>query len=275
MNSEAAGGSPSAATTELERIWDFGHRVMQASASEVVPVRGGFAVLTSDFPNSYEHNCLVIQSLQTPELILAEADRVLGGAGLEHRSIEVEIADLDPAWLAVFQRHGYQVERNLVMVLRWPPERTGTTAVARVPYSELMPAVAANWRRLLPRASQDSIRQLVERRSTTHRACQVTHHAVVVDGRFVARCDLYRIAPIAQVESVETDPEWRNRGYATAVVLDAVALARSSGCELIFLMADQDDWPQRLYRRLGFEPVGAGYTLQRGLDLPQGADPSH
>jgi GNAT superfamily N-acetyltransferase len=104
---------------------------------------------------------------------------------------------------------------------------------------------------------------LVERRTATARACQVTHHAVRGPEGFVARCDLYRIPPIAQVETVETEPEWRNRGYATAVVLDAVELAHESGCDLVFLFAAADDWPQHLYRRLGFTRVGGGYNLQR------------
>src|SRR5487761_892773 len=139
-----AGGSPSG-VTELERIWDFGHRVMRESASEVVQVSGGFAVLSREFPTSYEHNCLVIQSLQDPEVIMAEAVRVLGGAGLEHRSIEFETEKLEPAWLAAFQRRGYRVERNLAMVLRRAPERRASTEVARVPYPELKPAVEASW----------------------------------------------------------------------------------------------------------------------------------
>jgi hypothetical protein len=38
--------------------------------------------------------------------------------------------------------------------------------------------------------------------------------------------------------------------------LHAVAESRAAGNDLTFLVADADDWPQRLYERLGFETVG-------------------
>jgi len=249
-------------------ILEFSHRVMRGSATEVVPVSGGFAVLNSAYPTSYEHNCLVVGGELDPATVMAEADRVLGGAGLSHRAIEVEVEYLPAAALDRFRAAGYEVQATRVMLLRRPPDRLASVAVERVSYDVLIPVVEAGWRRRFPDASEDSIRQLVERRTATARACAVTHHAVRIPEGLVARCDLYRINPIAQIETVETEPEWRNRGYARAVVLDAVELARGSGCSVAFLIADADDWPQELYRRLGFEPVGGGYTLQR---LPAGA----
>jgi len=247
----------------MERIWDFCHQIMRGSATEVVPVTGGFAVLNGEFPSSYEHNCLVIDQLPDPALLMAEADRVLGEFGLGHRAIEMEVEGIEASWLDRFRTAGYQIHPTVVMALQGPSERHRETAVERVSYEDLKPAVAASWRREFPRISEDSLRQLVERRSATGRSCDVSHHVVRVDGGIRARCDLYRLPPIAQVENVETEPDWRNHGYATAVVLDAVELAHESACDLIFLMAAADDWPQHLYRRLGFGRVGGAYTLHR------------
>jgi hypothetical protein len=39
-------------------------------------------------------------------------------------------------------------------------------------------------------------------------------------------------------------------------VLRAAAEARSSGADLVFLVADADDWPKELYGRLGFDTIG-------------------
>jgi ribosomal protein S18 acetylase RimI-like enzyme len=72
----------------------------------------------------------------------------------------------------------------------------------------------------------------------------------------VAYADLYVEPPNAQIEDVGTLEEHRGRGYASAVVLHAVELARRAGANFIFLVADAQDWPQHLYRRLGFEPIG-------------------
>jgi ribosomal protein S18 acetylase RimI-like enzyme len=58
-------------------------------------------------------------------------------------------------------------------------------------------------------------------------------------------------------------PEQRGRGYASAVVLRAVEEARADGAELVFLVADAEDWPKELYRRLGFDEIGANLKLLR------------
>ncbi|HUY07869.1 MAG TPA: GNAT family N-acetyltransferase [Candidatus Dormibacteraeota bacterium] len=263
MGTGVVAAARSTGETELERIRHFIHQVMRGSASQVVSVAGGFAVLNAEFPDSYEHNCLVIGRLVDPSLLVQEADRVLGGAGLRHRAIELELEGPDESWLAEFRSCGYQVHPTLTMVLRKAPERRSQRSVEQVSYEELKPSIEAGWRRALPHLPEHSLRQLVERRSATSRACDVTHYVVRGPGGIVARCDLYRTPPIAQVENVETEPQWRNRGYATALVLAAVKSAQSSGCSLVFLIADAEDWPKQLYRRLGFEAVGGGCTLQR------------
>jgi ribosomal protein S18 acetylase RimI-like enzyme len=56
-------------------------------------------------------------------------------------------------------------------------------------------------------------------------------------------------------------PEHRGRGYASAVVLRSVGEARARGAELVFLVADAEDWPKELYRRLGFDEIGANIKL--------------
>lgn len=263
MESTANSRGPADDGTTMRRIWDFSHQIMRGSATQVIPVSGGFAVLHEQFAGSYEHNCLVIDTALPPALLMSEADRVLGAAGLRHRAIEMAVESLDDSWLEQFRSAGYQVHPTVVMALRRQSARQGSTPVERAPHDDLRSVVATGWRRELPQATEESIRQLVDRRTATARACDVTHHVVRQGGGIVARCDLYRTAPIAQVETVETEPEWRNRGYATAVVLDAVDLAHESACDLIFLFAAADDWPQHLYRRLGFARVGGGYTLQR------------
>jgi hypothetical protein len=39
-------------------------------------------------------------------------------------------------------------------------------------------------------------------------------------------------------------------------VLRAAGEARAEGADLVFLVADGDDWPKELYRKLGFDTVG-------------------
>ena len=37
--------------------------------------------------------------------------------------------------------------------------------------------------------------------------------------------------------------------------IEGVEVARRRGCDLVFLVADEQDWPKTLYEKLGFEPV--------------------
>jgi ribosomal protein S18 acetylase RimI-like enzyme len=55
---------------------------------------------------------------------------------------------------------------------------------------------------------------------------------------------------------VLTLERFRNRGLARAVVSKALGEARASDHDLVFLIADRDDWPKELYGKLGFDVVG-------------------
>jgi predicted GNAT family acetyltransferase len=78
-------------------------------------------------------------------------------------------------------------------------------------------------------------------------------------------CELYTIDTVAQIEDVNTLEEFRGRGLASAVVLAAARRAEERGCDVVFLIADDDDWPKDLYARLGFEPVSRTWSFVRVL----------
>ena len=68
---------------------------------------------------------------------------------------------------------------------------------------------------------------------------------------------------VAMVESVGTLVAHRERGLARAVVGAATAAARDWGAELLVIPADADDWPQLMYARLGFAPLGQQVAITR------------
>ena len=71
----------------------------------------------------------------------------------------------------------------------------------------------------------------------------------------VGCCELYVGEGVAQIESVDTLEAYRNRGVARAFLAAAITAARDAA-DLVFLIADTADWPQGLYGKLGFDPVG-------------------
>jgi ribosomal protein S18 acetylase RimI-like enzyme len=86
------------------------------------------------------------------------------------------------------------------------------------------------------------------------------------DGEPAAACVLYEADGIGQVETVGTKPEARGRGLASDVVLAALHASRRAGHDLSFIVADPDDWPWRLYERLGFDPIGVSTAFLRKPD---------
>ena len=88
-------------------------------------------------------------------------------------------------------------------------------------------------------------------------------------GTLAAIAMLYSDGVVAQVEDVYTVPEERRRGYARALVTKATEVARAAGHELVFIVADADDWPQRLYRRIGFVHPVRAVPVHGGPGSPQ------
>jgi GNAT superfamily N-acetyltransferase len=179
----------------------------------------------------------------------------MGSAGLSHRRVniddETQAARLAPGFDAL----GWQAQRFLVMVHRRRPDRSADLGAVR---EVDVPALQAHVERMI-RAEpygkdEDLVRQIVAKNRRIA-AIPVTRAFAIVSGELpVSACHLYSDGSVAQIEQVSTLEEHRGRGYARAVVQAALEAAR--GHRLVFLVAELDDWPQELYRKLGFDAVG-------------------
>ena len=227
------------------------------------PVSGGVAVLSTDLWGSHEQNRLLLTEPVPWDVAVAEADRVLGGAGLAHRRVE---------WLcgrpSEVGGEGWEVTSNVFMYLdgELDPAFVGDAAAAEVvPFEQVRQALWDDWRVTLPSSSDEIIDHLVDRRRRTARACDLTWHAVMRDGMAAASCDL-RVLDVgavrmAQIEDVLTLQAFRGKGFARAVVSHAIATAQQAGAEVIWLEAERDDWPRELYSRMGFVVHGPEVTV--------------
>jgi GNAT superfamily N-acetyltransferase len=260
-----------AATTEhtVERILAFIHRIEDESATSLQPFRWGTAVFNSEFPRSWAHNFLRVDD--APDVgateLVAEAERFHSAAGHAHRQVSVDDAATGARLEPGFARAGWTVERLVLMVHRRPPEEGVDPSLAReASFDEVRPALEGFYAEAPFGNSAETVRQLVERSLLTARAANVRHFAVFVDGRVVSTCDLYSDGATAQIEDVSTFAEFRNRGFARATVLQALGVARAEGNDLVFLEADDRDWPKQFYGRLGFDEVAHRYHFTRPGD---------
>ena len=117
-----------------------------------------------------------------------------------------------------------------------------------------------------------SERDAADLREMTRREHQATpERRFVIDdppGRVAAMTSVRERDRVCQLEDVYALPDVRGRGHARALVTHAAEQARRDDHELVFIVADEDDWPQRLYASVGFAPLGRTAILHR--DRPAG-----
>ena len=253
--------------SELERIVAFLRRLDDEAAEREVPFRVGTADLHPSLPRVWSRNYLIAEvdlDEATAEGLAAEAERILGGAGLRHRKVEVHDeatgARLEPG----FRKLGWNVECDVVMIARRDPDPSTDGALAEeVGVEELEPVWAKANRSAPSGADDDVVRQLVANKRVLMAARDTKFFAARIDGAIASFCDLYSDGRTSQIEAVWTLEQFRNRGLARATVLGALAASRRSDHDLTFLLADADDWPKELYRKLGFDEIGRLYEFVR------------
>lgn len=250
--------------SEIERIMAFEDRLTRAQATHIVEHPWGFTVLLEDFPLSEFHNRVVVTSTASAADVLATAEAVLGGAGLRHRYVSVDdalVADLTASFVAA----GYEHEVVATMVYTGTEIEPTAHDVRTVSLDTLRPALINDWQLMLPDATGEHLRQLADRAALYARGANLTLLAVYDGDEIAAHADLYvdRVDRIAQFENLATRSDFRGRGYAGALIRDALRRAREAKSELSFLTADPDDWPHEWYRRLGYADAARTHHFSR------------
>lgn len=248
------------AADELGRIHAFEHAVDMAGTEKVVSTLG-HGVLTPELPARHDSNFLFIDRARDAGEAIAEADRILGGAGRSHRVIVTFDDHVGERLRPEFNALGWRTQRHIFMAQRREPEKVADYSIVReVDQAALRPG---RKQRILaePWGHPGLAEQILDAKILLGERADTHFFAVKVDGEIVAWTDLYIGKDIAQVEDVATVDEHRGKGYATAVVLRAVDEARRNGADLVYLVADDEDWPKEWYRRLGFDIVGRIYKF--------------
>jgi ribosomal protein S18 acetylase RimI-like enzyme len=246
---------------DFDRAFDFMTNADMAGSRREV-FRFGTAVFTPERLLRYDSNYLLVEDVpeDVPAAQLAEeAERVQGAAGLPHRLLLFRDAGLGDRFAPDLQEAGWRVERHLLMAHRRPPAREVNTRIVTEVSSDVIRPARESQIRSYPWGTPEVAVQLLDAKK--HIPVEARFFAVLVDGEVASYSDLYLDGEVAQVEDVATLPKHRERGYASAVVLRAVEEAHAAGAELIFLVADADDWPKELYRKLGFDELGVNVKI--------------
>jgi ribosomal protein S18 acetylase RimI-like enzyme len=210
----------------------------------------GTAIFDEKVPRRLDSNLLRVEREADPETVRAEAER------LGRRMIFAPDSELGERLVPYFQELGWLVRRHVLMAqLREPEREADVSLVAEVEEPDLRAArhqVVTGQ----PWAAPEVMAQLFAGKELIGRRVRARYFAIVLDGEIVSYTDLYQDGADAQIEDVGTLREHRDHGYASSVVLAAIEVARADGAEFVFLVADLEDWPKELYRRLGFDELG-------------------
>lgn len=249
---------------ELAEAVAYSRRIEALGADDQGTWPGGewFRALT--LPQVYDVNHVIVLehafSMAFDEVVAA-ANEIQ--AGLPNRIVEFVVCPESATLEAAFVAAGWLDEPLGIMVRHRGPDRlVDTTGVRVVDAISMRPARDAS---LLdePWATPDAVMQVRDKQERVAQGVPTTHLAVIEDGMVVSYCEVYRIDDVAQIESVATVPEHRERGHARAVVTRALELTADR--RLVFLGMDPSDWPRHLYARLGMNDIGRVARFRKAL----------
>ena len=249
--------------SERERLRAYRRAFFERIATRAEPLEHGVAVFTPAHPTKWDLNLLIVDDASgaTAEELMAEAERLQAPAGLRHRKIEA-LGGAD-ALVDGFVAAGWTAERLVVMLLRPGTDRRGETPAAAVREVGFGPVRGLMERWYGETMSAAEARDLADADADIEEAGGGRYFLVERDGDAAASCVLLGTDGIGQVEEVYTSKAHRGHGLASAVIRAAIAASHERGDDLVMIMADADDWPQRLYERLGFETVDVFRTFTR------------
>jgi GNAT superfamily N-acetyltransferase len=260
-------------TEVLERIAGFDRELQERLATRTERCRFGTAFFHERFPGRWDSNFVWVEAplegVEARELA-ADADDVQGRAGLRHRNLIVEDAVQGGRLAPGLRALGYRVDRNVVMAHLREPDRWTEARAEEIDLGSAKRFYAASGRESLDPEEAADAEMLAGFRDVLAERVGARFFGARVAGEIVAGCELYTIGEIAQIEDVYTLTPHRGRGLARAVVLAAVRAAREAGADLVFLGADEEDWPKDLYGTLGFDAVGRSFDFVKKPD-PQRA----
>jgi ribosomal protein S18 acetylase RimI-like enzyme len=245
--------------SDLERAAAFEELIRDRCAERVVETRFGPALFNDTHSTIWTLNVLRADrpGNGTAEEIAAEAERVQ--AKLGHRRVILPVGRSD--LVAGFRQLGWEPDHFLFMAYRGGGEPADTVRTEEVEpdrLRRLRGEIICEWQ---PDAGEETVSEIVAADMVMWEAAHSRIFGIVEDGEVVSSAQLYSDGSVAQVEEVATLPDYRGRGYAKALVTRATNEAVAAKHEFVFLVADGEDWPRKLYNRLGFEEVGSRFAF--------------
>jgi GNAT superfamily N-acetyltransferase len=247
---------------DLERIEAYLGWREGATSTRIQRSPFGTALFNDDFPSYWDGNFLrVDRRSATAEQLIAEAHRLF--EGFAHREIVVPDESVGSRLAASFGRDGWEVDRLVFMVQRREPDRESVVAVEECTFDEVYPLMLETNLSSHGGMTREAAETNAAVRSVFVDVTGVRFFVARVDGELAGVCELSVHEGVAEIDNVNTLERFRGRGIARAVVGRAVQEGLDRGADVIFLIADDADWPKQLYAKLGFDPIGGFWQFTK------------
>ena len=251
-----------ARTTEVVLAGE--HRLIRELSERIEPLPWGFASFDDSVPHVFHANAVHVTATEgvTAAELIATAEDLLAHFG--HRWV---VVPHEPLWRELtpgFEAAGWSWQTEVYMALAREPDRIAIPeSVREIDFEELAASedtfIAAE-----PWGHDAALRgQFTNRNRRTSEATQERIFAALDEGAPVAWAKLRVLGDVLQIEDVATLPHERRLGLGRGVVTAALQAARGAQQDVVFVVADDEDWPQELYAKLGFDPVGRVRVFER------------
>jgi GNAT superfamily N-acetyltransferase len=237
------------------------HHAAQAAICDVIePWQHGTVVRATRYPSYFDYNVVRVEEdpAMDVEALTRFADEAL--AGLAHRRIDFEHMSAAEPMRGAFERRGWRAMRLSWMRLEREPPPVEGESVEEVPY-DAVEELRRGWQSEDFPDRDGGGYHVQSREVALRRGARVL--AMRDGSSLVAFAQLERDGAAAEITQVYVRREHRGAGRGSAIVRAAIAAA--GDVRDLWICADDEDRPKRLYARLGFRPV---WTTMEFLRTP-------
>jgi ribosomal protein S18 acetylase RimI-like enzyme len=257
-------GRPPTVTDLLEA-----HRTFRGFAGRVHSIRGAEVLTNPRYPHLPRANCVLVGALAPPtpwSEIAAASETHLRTAGAFGRRVMLfgaEVAARLGAELMMDGFRGHALRLLSYDLGRALPE-TASEAVGWVDLFRMPARYALRYRIAQERrgsgvAAAEDARLYLSRSDAAWRRTA----AAFVDAELAAAADLTTVGSVAEINTVETAPEFRGRGLARALLAFLVEAALRSERAGVYLVCEDGPIVEGLYVPAGFTPVATIHSFER------------
>jgi GNAT superfamily N-acetyltransferase len=236
---------------------------LEAVCDVVRPWSDGVVARATPYPHYYEYNVVRVTGRPTMGVdeLKAFADDAL--AGLGHRRVDFDLIDAAAPLRPAFEASGWRTLRLLVMHHDGRPPAAPEIRVVEVPYEAVRELRKAWLAEDFPDSVSDSFFDQAREVAEMLGARVLAVHE---QGTPVAFAQIEFVGTGAEISEVYVRADHRGRGLGTAITLAAIHHAQEATD--IWIGADDEDRPKRLYARLGFRPVTTMMQFTRVYPFP-------